>query len=142
LTHDEAAKAVGTSRSHATNLLRLLAPAPSVQQLLREGRMDMGHARALLALDGARQVEIANRVASLGLSVRQTDQLVRAALAGQAAAKQRPRRDRDLAALEQELSDILGTTVSIRHGSKGSGQLILRYASLEHLDALLAKLRA
>jgi ParB family chromosome partitioning protein len=141
LTHDEAAQAIGSSRSQASNLLRLLALAPSVQELLREGRIDMGHARALLALDGARQVEIANRVANMGLSVRQTEQLVRSVLKAPATSN-RPRRDRDLAALEQELSDALGTTVAIRPGPKGSGQLVLRYGSLEHLDTLLAKLRA
>jgi len=140
LTHDEAARAIGSSRSQATNRLRLLALAPSVQELVRSGRIDMGHARALLALDGARQVEVANRVANLGLSVRQTEQLVRAALSTQRSARQ-PRRNRDLESLEEELSDRLGTTVSIRPGRKGAGQLILRYGSLEHLDTLLERLR-
>jgi ParB family chromosome partitioning protein len=140
LTHDEAARAIGSSRSQATNLLRLLSLAASVQDLLREGRIDMGHARALLALDGARQVEIANRVVATGLSVRQTEALVRAALKAPAASK-RARRSRDLESLEEELSDRLGTTVAIRPGRKGSGQLILRYGSLEHLDTLLDKLR-
>jgi ParB family chromosome partitioning protein len=140
LTHEEAARAIGSSRSQATNLLRLLSLASSVQELLREGRIDMGHARALLVLEGARQVEIANRIVAAGLSVRQTEQLVRTALKVPAGAK-RPRRDRDLESLEQELSDRLGTTVAIRPGRKGSGQLIVRYGSLEHLDALLARLR-
>ncbi len=140
LTHDEAARAIGSSRSHATNLLRLLALAPSVQELVRSGRIDMGHARALLALEGARQVEIANRVATQGLSVRQTEQLVRAALNSRRNTRPQ-RRNRDLESLEEELSDRLGTTVSIRPGRKGSGQLILRYGSLEHLDNLLDKLR-
>jgi ParB family chromosome partitioning protein len=141
LTHDEAAQAIGSSRSQASNLLRLLGLAASVQALLREGRIDMGHARALLALDGARQVEIANRVAALGLSVRQTEQLVRAVLKAPAA-RARGRRSRDLEALESELSDRLGTTVNIRPGRKGAGQLVVRYASLDHLEALLAKLRS
>ncbi len=140
LTHDEAARAIGSSRSQATNLLRLLALAPSVQALLREGRIDMGHARALLALEGARQVEVANRVVANGLSVRQTEQLVRSALKAPAASK-RVRRNRDLESLQEELSDRLGTTVAIRPGRKGAGQLIVRYGSLEHLDTLLAKLR-
>jgi ParB family chromosome partitioning protein len=140
LTHDEAARAIGSSRSQASNLLRLLSLAANVQHLLREGRIDMGHARALLALDGARQVEIANRVVAGALSVRQTEQLVRAALKAPVTSK-RARRSRDLEALEEELSDRLGTTVAIRPGRKGSGQLILRYGSLEHLDTLLEKLR-
>jgi ParB family transcriptional regulator, chromosome partitioning protein len=141
LTHDEAARAIGSSRSQASNLLRLLGLAPSVQELLRSGRIDMGHARALLALEGARQIEIANRVATTGLSVRQTEQLVRAALKAPLGQK-RARRDRDLESLEEELSDRLGTTVNIRPGRKGVGQLIVRYGSLEHLEVLLAKLRA
>jgi ParB family chromosome partitioning protein len=140
LTHDEAAKAIGSSRSQATNLLRLLALAPAIQALLAERRIDMGHARALLPLDGARQVEIANRVAALGLSVRQTEQLVRAALK---APRTAPRRtNRDLERLEQELSDRLNTTVSIRPGRKGTGQLLIRYASLDHLDQLIERLRS
>jgi ParB family chromosome partitioning protein len=140
LTHDEAAQAIGSSRSQASNLLRLLSLAPSVQELLRSGRIDMGHARALLALDRARQVEIANRVAAQGLSVRQTEQLVRAALKPASSTK-KARRNRDLESLAEELSDQLGTTVAIRPGRKGSGLLVLRYGSLEHLDTLLAKLR-
>ncbi len=140
LTHDEAARAIGSSRSQATNLLRLLSLSAAVQTLLREGRIDMGHARALLALDGARQVEIAHRVSAGALSVRQTEQLVRSALAPPRGAK-RARRNRDLESLERELSDRLGTTVAIRPGRGASGQLIVRYGSLEHLDALLEKLR-
>ncbi|MCC6535173.1 MAG: ParB/RepB/Spo0J family partition protein [Burkholderiales bacterium] len=141
LTHDEAARAIGSSRSQATNLLRLLALSPSVQALLREARIDMGHARALLALDGARQVEIANRVAKLGLSVRQTEQLVRHAQHAPRGVLRR-RSSRDIEALERELSDQLATTVNIRPGRKGVGQLVIRYASLEHLEQLLQKLRA
>jgi ParB family chromosome partitioning protein len=141
LTHEEAAQAIGSSRSNATNLLRLLALSPSVQALLNDGRIDMGHARALLALDGPRQIEIANRVVALGLSVRQAEQLVRAAL------KDTPkravaRRQADVESLARELSDVLSTTVSIRPGRKGSGQITIRYGSLDHLDSLLKKLRS
>ena len=139
-THDEAAKAIGTSRSQTTNLLRLLTLAPALQELLAARRLDMGHARALLALDGARQVEIANRVVALGLSVRQTEQLVRSALKGPRPAARR-QSDRDLERLERELSDRLNTTVNIRPGRKGAGQLLIRYATLEHLDSLLARLQ-
>jgi ParB family chromosome partitioning protein len=141
LTHDEAAKAIGSSRSHATNLLRLLALTPAIQTLLADGRIEMGHARALLPLDGARQIEIANRVASLGLSVRQTEQLVRRALKAPRP-KAQGRTNRDLERLELELSDQLSTSVHIRAGRKGAGQLLIRYANLDHLDQLLAKLRA
>jgi len=141
-THDEAAKAIGSSRSQATNLLRLLTLAPALQALLADRRLDMGHARALLALDGARQIEIANRVVALGLSVRQTEQLVRSALKGAPKATLRRKSNRDLERLERELSDRLSTTVVIRPGRKGAGQLLIRYATLEHLDNLLARLQA
>lgn len=141
LTHEEAAQAIGSSRSNASNLLRLLALSPSVQQMLNDGRIDMGHARALLALDGARQIEIATRVAARGLSVRQAEQLVRNALKN-ATRRPAPRASPDLAVLERDLSDRLNTTVNIRPGRKGAGQLIVRYGSLDHLDVLLKKLSA
>jgi ParB family chromosome partitioning protein len=141
LTHEEAAKAIGASRSQATNLLRLLALAPAIQALLADNKLDMGHARALLPLDGARQVEIANRIAALGLSVRQTEQLVRTALSARRVPSAR-KSNRDMERLERELSDRLGTSVNIRPGRKGTGQLSIRYASLDHLDHLIEKLRA
>jgi ParB family chromosome partitioning protein len=99
----------------------------------------MGHARALLALDGARQIEAAKRVAAKGLSVRETEALVQAMLRGPAA--RRKRTDRDLARLEEEISERLGTTVEIRAGKKGSGKLVLHYSSLDHLDQLVKKLK-
>lgn len=141
LTHEQAAQAIGASRSHASNLLRLLALAPYVQNLVRTRKLDMGHARALLALESSRQVETANRIVAAGLSVRQTEQLVRAALRAPRL-RMSKRRDRDLAALERELADHLGTTVQIRPGRGGTGRVVVRYASFDHLDALLEKLRA
>ena len=141
LTHDEAAKAIGSSRSQASNLLRLLSLSPVIQALLADRRLDMGHARALLALDGARQVELANRVAALGLSVRQTEQLVRDALSAPREKRSR-KSNRDIERLERELSDQLGTSVAIHPGRGGAGQLLIRYANLDHLDHLLTKLRA
>ena len=140
LTHEDAARAIGSSRSQASNLLRLLGLAPSVQALLREKRIDMGHARSLLTLDPVRQVQAAQRIVAGGLSVRQAEQLVRRALAQPRRASP-ARRDRDLETLEEELSDRLGTTVTIKPGRKGSGLLSLRYSSLDHLDTLLVKLR-
>ena len=141
LTHEDAAKAIGSSRSQASNLLRLLSLAPAVQTMLADQRIDMGHARALLALDRARQIEIANRVIARALSVRQTEQLVRTTLKGSRASARR-KNNRDLEVLERDLSDRLSTTVSIRAGRKGSGQLLIRYANLDHLEALIGKLRA
>jgi ParB family chromosome partitioning protein len=142
LTHQEAADAVGRSRTATTNLLRLLNLTKQVQALVFEGRLDMGHARALLALEGQRQVEVGNRVAEKGLSVRETEQLVNDLLHPKVkAAKPKPRAGRDVERLEEELSEALGTTVEIKPGRKGSGKLVLAYMSHEHLDDLIAKLR-
>jgi ParB family chromosome partitioning protein len=141
MTHEVAADAIGRSRSGVTNLLRLLAlPAP-VRELLIQGKLEMGHARALLTLPGARQVELANQIAARELSVRQAERLATQAqsTAGKA---QRPARDRDIAALEEELSDRLGTNVSIVPGKKGAGRVVIDYADLDHLDQMLTKLRA
>jgi ParB family chromosome partitioning protein len=139
MTHEQAADAVGRSRSATTNLLRLLKLARPVQEMLMEGALEMGHARALLALDGVRQIEAGKRVAAKGLSVRQTEALVQALLRGPAARHRRV--DRDLARLEEEISGRLGTTVEIRAGKKASGKLVVHYSSLEHLDELVKKLR-
>jgi ParB family transcriptional regulator, chromosome partitioning protein len=140
MTHEQAADAVGRSRSATTNLLRLLKLAKPVQEMLMEGALDMGHARALLALDAARQIEAGNRVAAKGLSVRETEALVQTMLRGRVA---RPKKntDRDLARLEEEVSERLGTTVEIRPARKGAGKLLLHYSSLDHLEQLLKRLR-
>jgi ParB family transcriptional regulator, chromosome partitioning protein len=140
MTHEQAADAVGRSRSATTNLLRLLRLAKPVQEMLMEGALEMGHARALLALDGARQIEAANRVAARRLSVRDTEALVQQMLRGPAA-RARRKIDRDLARLEEEVSERLGTTVEIKTARKGTGKLVLHYSSLEHLEQLLKKLR-
>ncbi|MCD6041975.1 MAG: parB-like partition protein, partial [Burkholderiales bacterium] len=125
MTHEQAADAVGRSRSATTNLLRLLKLARPVQEMLMEGALEMGHARALLALDGARQVELAKRVATKGLSVREAEALVHKTLRG--TTERRRRGDRDLQRLEEEVSERLGTTVEIRAGAKGSGKLVVHY---------------
>ncbi|HUQ25063.1 MAG TPA: ParB/RepB/Spo0J family partition protein [Burkholderiales bacterium] len=140
MTHEQAADAVGRSRSATTNLLRLLKLARPVQDLVMEGALEMGHARALVALEAARQIEVARRVAAKGLSVRDTEALVQKMLRG-AAGPKRNRADRDLARLEEELAERLGTTVEIKAARKGRGKLIVHYASLDHLEQLLKKLR-
>jgi len=140
MTHEQAADAVGRSRSATSNLLRLLKLAKPVQEMLMQGTLEMGHARALLALDGARQVEAANRIAARGLSVRESEALATRLLRGPAA-RRKHKTDRDLARLEEEISQRLGTTVQIRPGRKGSGTIVLHYAGLDHLDQLLKKLR-
>jgi ParB family chromosome partitioning protein len=140
MTHEQAADAVGRSRSATTNLLRLLKLARPVQDLVMEGALEMGHARALIALEAARQIEVARRVAAKGLSVRDTEAMVQKMLRG-AAGPRRKKSDRDLARLEEELAERLGTTVEIKAARKGRGKLIVHYASLDHLEQLLKKLR-
>jgi ParB family transcriptional regulator, chromosome partitioning protein len=141
MTHEQAADAVGRSRTATTNLLRLLKLAKPVQEMVLQGALDMGHARALLALDPARQIEAAHRIAAKGLSVRDTEALVQALARGRSGAHRAKRVDRDLERLEEELSGSLGTTVEIRPAKKGSGKLLVHYSSLDHLEQLLKRLR-
>lgn len=142
MTHEVAAEAVGRSRSAVTNLLRLLNLSKAVQELLMQGRLEMGHARALLAVSGPRQAELAHQIISRNLSVREAEQLV-----GQREAaipkspRKTARKDRDLQALEEELSDLLGATVAMKPSRGGKGVLSIAYASLDQLDSLLARLR-
>jgi len=140
MTHEQAAEAVGRSRSATTNLLRLLKLAKPVQAMLMQGTLEMGHARALLGLDGVRQIEAANRIAARGMSVRESEALA-ARLQRSPVARRKQRTDRDLARLEEEVSARLGTTVQIRPGRKGSGTILVSYSGLDHLDQLLKKLR-
>jgi len=141
LTHQEAADAIGRSRAATTNLLRLLNLAQAVQALVFDSKLDMGHARALLALEGELQVSIAHKVASRGLSVRETEQLVNDILHPRAKLpRPKARTSRDIQRLEEEVSEKLGTTVEIKVGRKGSGRLVISYMSHEHLDDLLARL--
>ena len=140
MTHEEAADAVGRSRSATTNLLRLLKLAKPVQAMLMQGALGMGHARALLGLEGARQLEAANRIVARGLSARESEALA-ARLARGTGSRRKPKTDRDLARLEEEISQRLGTTVQIRPGRKGSGRIVVQYSGLDHLDRLLKKLR-
>ena len=142
MTHAAAAEVLGRSRSAVTNLLRLLDLAPPVRDLLAEGRLDMGHARALLALPVARQIELAREAAERGLSVRDVERRT-LVLARSTRASGKTRPDPDIARLEEEISGRLGTTVQIKAGAKnGAGRLVISYSSLDQLDALLAKLSA
>ena len=141
MTHEQAADAVGRSRSATTNLLRLLKLAKPVQDMVMEGKLEMGHARALLALDGARQVEAAHRIAVRRLSVRETEALAQSLARGKAGVRRARKPDRDLSRLEEDLSGALGTTVEIRPSKKGSGKVVVHYSSLDHLDQLLKRLR-
>jgi ParB family chromosome partitioning protein len=139
MTHEQAADAVGRSRSATTNLLRLLRLARPVQEMLMRGAIEMGHARALLPLDGARQIEVATRVGAKRLSVREAEALVQRLMRAPAA-RRKKKSDRDIARLEEELSERLGTTVEIRSARKG-GKLVVHYSSVEHLEQLLKRLR-
>jgi ParB family chromosome partitioning protein len=140
-THDQAADMVGRSRSAVTNLLRLLTLAEPVRDLLQQGKLDMGHARALLALSGIQQVEAARGVVSRDLSVRDTEKLVGQLLRGVPGKTVRKTTDRDVLRLEEELAQKLGTKVQIKAGNKGRGSLVIQYSSLAQLDTILAKLK-
>jgi ParB family chromosome partitioning protein len=140
MTHEAAAEAVGRSRSAVSNLLRLLSLVKPVQELILHGKLDMGHGRALLALSGAKQIELAHRIAAKNLSVRQAEHLVARALS--APRSRQPRsRDRDLVALEEELAEQLGMRVSITPRKKGAGRLTIDYGNLDQLDVVLSRLR-
>lgn len=141
LTHQEAADAIGRSRTATTNLLRLLNLQKPVQGLLFEGKLEMGHARALLALEGRQQESVAKRVSDGALSVRQTEHLVNGILHPKAKTKRKLKTDRDIARLEEELSEELGTAVEIRPGKKSTGKLVISYSNPGHLDDLLSRFR-
>ncbi|HUN93918.1 MAG TPA: ParB/RepB/Spo0J family partition protein [Burkholderiaceae bacterium] len=139
-SHEQAAAAIGRSRSATSNLLRLLNLAQPVQEMLLDRRVDMGHARALLAVDGATQVLLAEQIAAKALSVRAAEDLVRRALAPQ---KERvaPTPNRDLLRLEEELSDVLATPVAVRAQASGKGHVVIDFASLEQLQGIIERLR-
>ena len=139
MTHQQAADAVGRSRPAASNLLRLLQLAPPVQELLMAGDIDMGHGRALLPLDGATQVGLANLIAAKGLSVRDVERLVQHALNPKAKLLPPPP-DRDILRLQEDIADRIGATVKIKANKKGVGAVTIQFGSLDQLDGLLEKL--
>ena len=139
LTHQQAADAVGRSRPAASNLLRLLQLSPPVQELLMTGKLDMGHARALLPLTGAQQIAAAQRIVQKGLSVREAERLVQQITNPARKPAEQPV-DRDLLRLQEELADGLGANVQIKTNKKGAGKVTIEFGSLEQLDGLLARL--
>lgn len=142
MTHQKVADAVGRSRAAVTNLLRLLTLNEDVRKMLDEGRMDMGHARALLALIGKDQSQAAQQVVERHLSVRETENLVRRMLArGQGGNSPRTAIDPDVRALQQQLSDKLGAKVRILHSRAGAGRLNIEYHSLDELEGIIARIR-
>ena len=145
LTHEAAAKAVGRSRSAVSNRLRLSALAPPVQEYLLGGALEMGHARALLALPVSQQSGAAARVVNAAMSVRDTERLVHGLLnpakrAGRR--KGKPAYDADTARLENDLADKLGAVVHIEPGRQGAGRIVIRYSTLEQLDGIVERLTA
>lgn len=137
MTHQAASQALGSSRSTVSNLLRLLnLPAP-VQELLMQGKIDMGHSRALLSLPAAKQIETANLVAYKQLSVRETERLVHRI--EHPALKKHPKQDRDLLRLQENISAKLGAQVTIKSGKNGKGSIMIHYHSLEQLDGILSR---
>lgn len=141
MTHEQAANAIGRSRSATTNLLRLLQLAEPVQEQLVTGDLDMGHARALLSLPKADQIAFANRVVAQGLTVRDTEKLVARGGLAEQGTKAKAEPSRDLARLEEELSDIVGAPVAIAANARGAGKLVIRFNDLDQLDGLIARLR-
>ena len=144
LTHDAAAKAIGRSRSAVTNLLRLNSLAKPAQDYLLNGALEMGHARALLALPVAQQAAAATRVVNAALSVRETERLVHALQnPTKRVGKRNPKPGYNAATarLETELAEVLGAVVHIEPGRKGAGRIVIRYSTLEQLDGILARLR-
>lgn len=141
LTQKQVAEAVGKSRSAVTNLMRLASLEVPVQQQLERGELELGHAKCLLALEGNVQISAARNVAANGMTVRQTESLIKTLL-NPVDPKQKPQTDNpDIIRLQEDLSERLGAEVSIQHSTKGSGRLILKYNTVDELDGILAHLK-
>jgi len=140
MTHQQIADAVGKSRTTITNLLRLMDLHPDVKKLLLNNQLDMGHARALLALDGAKQVAAAHKIVREGLTVRAAEQLVKDAQAEPKTPKLKII-DKDTLRLQEDLTAKLGAKVIIDHKTNGSGKLVISYSSLEELDGIIEQIK-
>ena len=142
LTHEQVAGAIGRSRASVTNLLRLLDLAPPVQAMLQDGKIDMGHARALLALSRPRQVEVAEQVHARGLSVRETERLVQQATVMPATKRSAAASlDADGRRLQEELAESLGATVHLKPRGASKGSVVIDYSSLDELQGLVKRLK-
>ncbi len=141
LTQQQVAEAVGKSRVTITNLLRLISLPEEIKTLLSHGDLEMGHARALLGLPAEQQIEGARHVVARGLTVRQTEALVRQWSSTKEKPAEVAKVDPDISRLEQRLAERLGSPVQIKHGQKGKGQLVIRYNSLDELQGVLAHIR-
>ena len=140
MTHESAAQAVGRSRSAVSNLLRLQNLHVSVQDMLMNGRLDMGHARALLGLEGATQLTAAQEIVQRNLSVREAEQLVKR-LSTNAPVPSKRTPDQDVLRLQDELAEAIGASVQISSGRTGNGTLKINYSSLDQLDGIIARIK-
>lgn len=139
MTHMQAAESVGKSRTTVTNMLRLLNLQSDVKLLLERGDIEMGHARALLALEFEQQIKMAKEVVDKGLSVRETEKMIREFQAGSVNKKTKSKNnmDPDVLKLEGRLSEVLGTAVNVQHTPKGKGKVVIHYHSLDELDGII-----
>jgi ParB family chromosome partitioning protein len=140
LTHQQAADAVGRSRPAASNLIRLLQLAQPVQDMLMAGEIEMGHARALLPLAAVLQVQLAQRIALKGMSVREAERLVQREMTPPSE-RVPAKPDRDVLRLQEELADALGASVAIKANRKGAGKLTIDFSDLDQLEVILARLK-
>ena len=141
LTQQEVADAVGKSRVTVTNLIRLIGLHTDARRMLERGDLEMGHARALLALPDVEQPKTARTVVGRGLSVRQTESLVRRLLSGEISSKASKAVDPDIKNLEETLAGKLGAKVLLQHTAKGKGRLVVKYNSLDELDGILSHIK-
>ncbi len=142
MTHQTASEAVGRSRSATSNLLRLLKLPQLVQSMLIQSKIDMGHARALLALESADQITTANVIVQKKMSVRETESLVQKILNLEENVEKEPKKkDQDILRLEDELSESMGTKVALKAGKKGMGKIVIEYSSLDHLESIMVRLK-
>ncbi len=142
MTHQQAAEAVGRSRTAVSNLLRLLDLSDEVQGLLQEGKLEMGHARALLSLNPPLQREAAHQVLVRGLSVRETEALVRRLQSDTPVkSKDKKRLDPDIRVLQDDLSERLGAKVAVKHSNSGKGKLVIHYNTLDELDGIIGHVK-
>lgn len=139
MTHQQAAEAVGRSRVGVSNLLRLLSLNDDVRRLVEHGDIEMGHARALLGLEGPLQSQAAREVVARGMSVREAEHLVRRLQKGEDQPRAPAKVDPDILRLQTDLSEKLGARVRFQHGAKGKGKLVISYNSLDELDGILER---
>jgi ParB family chromosome partitioning protein len=137
LTHQEAADAVGRSRVSVSNLLRLLTLNTDVKHMLEDGQLEMGHARAILGLETAKQIQAAREVVKKGLSVRETEQLIRRLNKPESEKTEKAGLDPDTRRLQEDLSEKLGAKVIFQHGNNGKGKMLIHYNSIDELDGIL-----